>query len=87
MNATPRVVLALLARGVWKAGFWTTTLVVGASVPAAVMARVVHDTWSDPTSHNLWPFELILAAGPGLLVAAIGALAGGQARQLRGPAR
>jgi hypothetical protein len=55
---------------------WLTTLIVGASVPAAVLARVIHDTSSDPTSHNLWPFEIILATGPGLVAALVGALAG-----------
>ena len=75
----PLVVVACLAAlpGIVSATrFWLTTLVVGASVPAAVLVRVIYDTWSDPTSHNLWPFEIILAAGPGLLAALVGALAG-----------
>jgi hypothetical protein len=50
---------------------------MGASVPAAVMARVIYDGASDPTSHNLWPFEIILASGPGLVAGLAGALAGG----------
>ncbi|MBW8367839.1 MAG: hypothetical protein K0M70_08280 [Arenimonas sp.] len=69
--------LAAVARVVSASGFWATTLAVGAAVPAAVLARVVMDTWSDPTSHNLWPFEIVLAAGPGFLASAVGALAGG----------
>ena len=59
-----------------SSGFWLTTVIVGASVPAAVFARVIYDTSSDPTSHNLWPFEIILAAGPGLIAALAGAFAG-----------
>lgn len=69
--------LAALPRAVSGARFWSAALVVGASVPAAVLARVVYDTSSDPSSHNLWPFEIILAAGPGFLAGVIGALVGG----------
>ena len=69
--------LAALPRILCATRLWPTTLIVGASVPAAVLARVVYDTASDPTSHNLWPFEIILAAGPGLAAAFIGAFAGG----------
>jgi hypothetical protein len=69
--------LAALPRILYATRLWRTTLIVGASVPAAVLARVVYDTASDPTSHNLWPFEIILAAGPGLAAAFIGAFAGG----------
>ena len=57
--------------------FWSSALIVGVSVPAAVLARIIYDTWSDPTSHNLWPFEIILATGPGLLAGIIGAFVGG----------
>src|SRR5688500_11230611 len=32
------------------------------SVPVAVLARVVVDAAKDPTSHNLWPLEFIIAA-------------------------
>ncbi len=49
---------------------------VGA-VLTAVIVRVVRDCLSDPTSHNLWPFELIIAAFPAGLGAACGALVGG----------
>jgi hypothetical protein len=49
-----------------------------AAFPAAVAIRVVVETAQDPTDHNLWPFELILAAlfslvaiVPGLLVGAL----------------
>lgn len=46
-----------------------------AAFPAAVAIRVVIEVAQDPTDHNLWPFELIMAAAfslvavvPGLLV-------------------
>ena len=70
-------VLAALPRAIAATRFWPTTLIVGASVPAAILARVIYDTSSDPTSHNVWPFEIILSAGPGLLAALAGAVAGG----------
>jgi hypothetical protein len=48
--------------------FWLGTAVL----PAAVFARVVYDGLRDPTSHNLWPFEVAIALG----VSAPAALAG-----------
>ena len=38
----------------------------------AVLARVAVETAEDPTSHNLWPFEVVIAGGIGFA----GALAG-----------
>jgi hypothetical protein len=70
-------VLAAVPRVTSAARLWPSTLIVGASVPAAVLARVVYDTLADSTSHNLWPFEIILSAGPGFLAAFFGAAAGG----------
>lgn len=53
------------------------SLWLGAAVlPAAVFARVVHDVTRDPTSHNLWPFELAIAIGVGFPAALAGALLG-----------
>jgi hypothetical protein len=76
---------AATARGVARLGLRAAVLAAGAAVPAAVLARVAVDTAADPTSHNLWPFELIIAAALGASCAAAGALVG----SLRGlfPAR
>jgi hypothetical protein len=71
------VVAAVLARRLGHASFWVATIVVGAATPAAIAARVVVDTAADPTSHNLWPFELILGGMVGSVCAALGALIGG----------
>jgi len=46
------------------------------------MARVVYEVVPDPTSHNLWPFELALAVVPGFGPALAGAVAGGLAARL-----
>ncbi len=56
---------------------WRIVLVPAASVPAAVFARVAADGLRDPTSHNLWPLEVVIAAGVGLFYAFTGALVGG----------
>lgn len=66
--------LVLRARG--AARFWTAAIVTGAAVPAAVLARVLVDTQRDPTSHNLWPFEIVIALGVGLFPAVSGAIVG-----------
>lgn len=59
-------------------------LVMGAVVPAVVMARVVVDVLRDPTSHNLWPLELIIAMMAGGIVSAAGALLGSAFLRLSG---
>ncbi len=73
--------LAFVCLGAWFAGgtglgFGRTILAAGLGVPAAVMVRVVVDTAKDPTSHNLWPFEVILTAAFGFGLAACAALVG-----------
>lgn len=54
--------LAGPAWGLWR---WRGGWRVAAAVPAALMVfvvlRIVLDTARDPTSHNLWPFEIIMA--------------------------
>lgn len=73
------VLLALLALAVrlWSGkGWWPVTLRLGAVVPAVVMLRVLFDVMRVPTSHNLWPFELVIALLLGGAVAAGGALSG-----------
>lgn len=67
---------ALFAR--WRLGFglpWAA-FVAGAGVPLAVLAKLMVDLASDPTSHNLWPFELAIAAAVGFAAGLVGALAG-----------
>jgi hypothetical protein len=68
--------LAVAARALGKARLLAVILVVGASVPAAVLARVAVETTKDPTSHNLWPFEFIIATVVGLFCSSIGAFVG-----------
>ena len=68
------LIAAVLARILGRTGFLGTTLVIGASAPAAIAARVIVDTATDPTSHNLWPFELFLGGFVSTACAAAGSL-------------
>ncbi len=73
--------LAFAGIAAWVVG-WTPlglrrgSLVVGGAVPAAVMIRVVAETVKDPTSHNLWPFEMVFAALFGFGLAYVAGLLG-----------
>jgi len=69
-------VLAAAARAVVKARFLAVILAVGAAVPAPIPARIAVDTAKNPSSHNLWPFEFIIAAMLGVLCSSAGALVG-----------
>ena len=44
----------------------------GAGFVAAVVSRVAVETLRDPTSHNLWPFEVVIAGGIGLMAGLLG---------------
>lgn len=72
---------AAACRLVPSAGFLLAAL-VGAAAPAAVIARVMYETSADPTSHNLWPFEVVIAAFVGLAASIVGSLLGGLLRPL-----
>lgn len=67
---------AVLARAYSRKSFLRSVTVMGAAVPAAVLLRVVVEVVQDPTSHNLWPFEVVIAMLVGAAAAVIGALLG-----------
>jgi hypothetical protein len=67
-------VAAALLRLLGRVHFIIATTVAALGAPAAVMARVVVDTAQDPTSHNLWPFEVVAAWMVGVFAAAVGAV-------------
>lgn len=56
--------------------FWKVTAVISATVPAVVIVRVIVEGVADPTSHNLWPFEVIIAIFVGFLCTLPGAAVG-----------
>lgn len=66
--------VAVALRIISPATFLQTLGAVGLAVPAMVLARVVVETATDPSSHNLWPFEILIAAAVGLAAALAGAL-------------
>jgi hypothetical protein len=58
-------VIAFVAAFFLRAGFAAAWFPVPAGFALAVIARVAVETWSDPTSHNLWPFEVVILGGIG----------------------
>lgn len=70
------MVAGLAARVLFRRPVSVTAGLIAVGYIAAVMARVVVETMADPTDHNLWPFEVIIAGGVGLLGGGIGALLG-----------
>jgi hypothetical protein len=77
--------VALIARVLIDARFLRVVLVLAAAIPVTVMARVVVDTTRDPTAHNLWPFELVIAFLVGLTGTVPGTLIGSVFRRMLGP--
>ncbi|HEV8200050.1 MAG TPA: hypothetical protein VGS03_08520 [Candidatus Polarisedimenticolia bacterium] len=61
-------VAAFLVRPTFPAALMT----VPVGYALAVVARVAVETWRDPTSHNLWPFEVVIMGGIGFLASLIG---------------
>jgi len=62
----------ILAGHLIRQSIWVPVLAVTAGFVLAVLGRVEIETARDPTSHNLWPFEVIIAGGVGLAAALIG---------------
>jgi len=69
-------ILALLLRVFAVAPFLKVMNVLAASVPAAVVVRVIVEGIMDPTKHNLWPLVVIISTMVGYAVAAPGAILG-----------
>ena len=76
------LVAAAGCRWIGRTGFWPTLLVVGGSVPCMILARVAYETNADPTTHNLWPFEVVIAAFVGCSVSFVGSLLGGMLKPM-----
>jgi hypothetical protein len=66
--------VAAPAWGLWKwRGGWRLAAALPAGVIGFVILRIIIDTARDPTSHNLWPFEILIWGS--LSLAAMGVLA------------
>jgi len=63
-----------LAMRRWRGG-WRIAAAVPAALMAFVVLRIVVGTTIDPTSHNLWPFEILVWGVVALLILALIALA------------
>ncbi|MGH8216481.1 MAG: hypothetical protein ACREPZ_12430 [Rhodanobacteraceae bacterium] len=52
------------AWGLWRwRGGWRLAAAVPAAIMGFVVLRLIVDTARDPTSHNLWPFEILMSGG------------------------
>jgi hypothetical protein len=51
-----------------------TAGLLGAGYGMAVLARVLFEIIQDPTTHNLWPFEVAIGVAVGLLASIAGTL-------------
>jgi hypothetical protein len=69
----------LLARGVL-----VPAISVASGFVLAVLVRVAVETMRDPTSHNLWPFEVVIAGGIGLVGGLVGVAAARGVKRLTG---
>jgi hypothetical protein len=50
--------------GLWRwRGGWRIAAAAPATLMGFVVLRLIVDTARDPTSHNLWPFEILMAGG------------------------
>jgi hypothetical protein len=77
------VATAALTLGFAATTFWKGVAIIGASVPAIILLRVAVETLADPTSHNLWPLEIIIGSVVSAPCAFVGALLGWAISKLR----
>jgi hypothetical protein len=74
---------AVIAQTGEASTFWKRVAIFGSSLPVVVLIRVAAETLADPTSHNLWPFEVIIACALGGLCALSGAMVGWAIAKIR----
>ncbi len=55
-------VLPIVALFRWRGG-WRLAAAVPLALMGFVVLRLIVDVQRDPTSHNLWPFEIVMAGG------------------------
>ncbi len=71
---------ALMISALSPLGPFKSAVITGIGLPLAVFVRVITDGFADPTSHNLWPLELVIACVVAILPALIGSYVGFAAR-------
>lgn len=62
----------LLAGYLIRPGLRKPILAVATGFVLAVLGRISVETSRDPTSHNLWPFEVVIVGGFGLAAGLLG---------------
>ena len=84
IGVSRRTLVAGIVLPLWSVWKWRGGWRIAAALPAAAMGfvvlRILIGTAVDPTSHNLWPFEILQVGVVGLVV--IGVLA--VVRRVRG---
>ena len=80
------VFFGALASRLAGAGFMASWLVPGVTIPVVVLVRIIRDTAADPTTHNLWPLEFLIADFLGLGAAFLGVVAAVLSLKARAPA-
>jgi hypothetical protein len=82
---TPALLGVVAAAAALRARFrerpMTTFAFLSGSVVFVVAARIAVDTARDPTSHNLWPFEIVIAGFVGAVAAGLGITIGALVRR------
>ena len=78
MLAVPVLGILGLAAPVWAMRRWRGGWRIAAALPLValgfVVVRIIVGVAFDPTSHNLWPFEILMGTIPGLVFIAVLAL-------------
>lgn len=75
--------VALFLSWVIGAGIVASALAPASAFTAVILARVVLDGMENSSNHNLWPFEMAVAFGFGMLMSFPAAALGGLIRRLR----
>ncbi|HJU22245.1 MAG TPA: hypothetical protein VJ891_07025 [Casimicrobiaceae bacterium] len=61
--------IAIPLRAIWKwRGGWRMAAVIPIALMGFVVLRIIIGTSIDPTSHNLWPFEILMWGSVSLLI-------------------
>jgi hypothetical protein len=72
MFAIGLLAFAAPAWGLWRwRGGWRIAAAAPAALMAVVVLRLVVDITRDPTSHNLWPFEILQTGALSVVIMAI----------------
>jgi hypothetical protein len=78
---------AFLAGAVSEAPLWLVGLGMLTATPVVVMVRVAVDTAADPTSHNLWPLEVVFSGAMAAPSVGLGVAVAWAVRVLTAPRR